>query len=372
MGPFATRAVLSSMMAATLVAAGCAKLPRGAAIESEITRPSDSQNPGFAFYRVTRDLLPAVDSWPEPNAEHAQWPIQPQGASGSIIAAGDMVNLQIWDSSDNSLLTSLEQRSVPLTDLTVSPSGRIFVPYVGDVRIAGMGPERAREAIQNQLESISPSAQVVLTVQPGRSNTVDLVSGVQSPGSYPLPDRNYSVLSLLSRGGGVPPSLRNPRVRLQRGAETYMTTVGRLYSEPRYDTVLRGGDQVIVEEDSRYFLSLGAAGKEEIVYFTKDTMTALDAISTIGGITDTRADPEGVLILREYPRSSLAAGVRGPREERVVFSIDLTDADGLFSAKNFEIQPQDVVLATESPVTLARTVVDLIGTGFGLVNRVDG
>ena len=52
----------------------------------------------------------------------------------------------------------------------------------------------------------------------------------------------------------------------------------------------------------------------------------------------------------------------------MVFTIDLTTADGLFSAGQFRIQPGDLVYGTESPVTQARTIFGLIGSAFGVVN----
>jgi polysaccharide export outer membrane protein len=84
--------------------------------------------------------------------------------------------------------------------------------------------------------------------------------------------------------------------------------------------------------------------------------------------TNHRANPEGILILREYPASAVSAGVRGPRRTRVVFTLDLTTSDGLFSARNFFIQSGDLVLATESALTDTRTILGLVGSVFGLVN----
>ena len=82
-----------------------------------------------------------------------------------------------------------------------------------------------------------------------------------------------------------------------------------------------------------------------------------------------RADPQGLLILREYPASAVSAGVRGPRQTRVVFTVDLTRADGLFSARNFQIHPDDLVIATESPVNDALAISGIIGNVFGVFNR---
>ena len=86
----------------------------------------------------------------------------------------------------------------------------------------------------------------------------------------------------------------------------------------------------------------------------------------MGGLSDARADPKGVLVLREYPMGVLKTDGTGPRMPQVVFTLDLTSADGLFAARNFYIQPGDTVLATESPVTSAQTIFGLIGAVIGV------
>ena len=53
----------------------------------------------------------------------------------------------------------------------------------------------------------------------------------------------------------------------------------------------------------------------------------------------------------------------------MVFTVDLTSADGLFSARNFRIHPGDLVLVTESPVTWAQTILGLVGSVFGLARQ---
>ena len=53
----------------------------------------------------------------------------------------------------------------------------------------------------------------------------------------------------------------------------------------------------------------------------------------------------------------------------MVFSVDLTSADGLFSARNFSIHPNDLIVATESPINDALTVSNVIGNLFGVFSR---
>lgn len=364
----AARAVLLFIVAVTGLV-GCEQLPRGAAVEREILRTPRGDISDFAIYPVDRDFLRIVADWPYTGERRLDWIAASGGPPTQVIAAGDELAITIWDSNENSLLSADGQRSVQIEALTVAPDGTIFVPYVGNTRVAGLTEQLAREHLQDEIDMVVPSAQVQLSLVEGRSNSVDLVGGVGAPGAYPLPDRNYTVLNLIAAGGGVQAGLENPQVRLIRRGAIYGTSVDRLFENPNLDTLLQGGDQVIVEEDRRYFLSLGAAGTQSQHRFPQDHVSALDAVSIIGGVESRRGDPGGVLILREYPESALRIDDSGPDHERVVFTVDLTSADGLFSARNFRIHPGDLVLVTESPITSAQTIFALFGSVVGLANQ---
>lgn len=350
--------------------------PRGAGLQSEVLAADGAVDAngeatyGFAVYEVSRNSIPALRSWPDLGANRLGWIKRQVQPASLIIAPGDLLSIVIWDAEENSLLTGAGQRSVNLKDTPVSARGHIFIPFVGSMNVSGMSAESARSSIEQQLISTIPSAQVQLSVTPGRANTANLVSGVSAPGVYPLPDRDYTLLSLLSEGGGVRPTFVNPQVRLFRGSKVYATSVARIYEDPDLDTTLVGGDRVIVEDDKRSFLSLGATGSEARHVFIKDNMTALDALAIAGGVSDARADPQGVLILRNYPMNAVRNDGTGPSKDRVVFTIDLTTADGLFSAGQFKLMPDDLVYATESPVNAAVTIFGLLGTALGFANRL--
>lgn len=340
-------------------------LPRGAALQSEVIKSSEDEDAPFAVYAVSRDTVATFAAWPHWHG-YSSWIGRTHGPSSPVINAGDRLDLVIWDSSENSLLLTQGAKVVDMKGIQVGTDGSVFIPYLDKIYIKGKSPESARTLIQDRLSEILPSAQVQLHYTAGASSSVSLVGGVGAPGTFPLPDRNFSVLKLISQGGGVAPGMRNPTVKLVRDGRTYQVFLSHLYEDAGLDVVLKGGDKVIVEQDGRYFQALGASGREELVYYTKDTINALEAMSIVGGISDARADPKGILVLREYPSKYVSKTGKGPSRTDVVFTIDLTTADGLFSARRFYIEPEDVVLVTESPVTKAQTIFGLIGGLFGL------
>lgn len=358
------------MLGAGLAVSACS-LPRGAARESEIVRDARTdQLEGFAVYRVTRDLVPVVAKWPMTGSGPRGGWLSHGGAQRTpVIAIGDQLHVVIWDSEANSLLMSPDQKAVTLSNLVVDERGGVFVPYIDHVTVAGKTAEEARRLFQEKMAGITPSAQVQLTIEPGRHNSVELVGGVGKPGSYPLFERGVTLLSLISQAGGVQPRLLNPIVRLSRGGRIYVTTVAKLYANPSFDTVLRGGDKVIIEPDPRNFISIGAARREQLVQFPKDNVSALDAVAEIGGINDFRADPKGILILRQYDQKAVSKTDSGPSQAQAIFIIDLTSADGLFAAHRFQIHPDDVVYVSESPLTTIDTISGILGTILGLGRR---
>ena len=355
-----------------LALAGCGDLPRGAPTEREVLRSAEDL-PDVQIYPVTRETLPALAHWPTAySGGYASWPGRAQVPVGRrVIAPGDTLGIAVWDGSEFPLLSGPGAPVANLTDVRVGEGGTVFVPYLGVRKVSGMTPEAARRNIQRGLSDLIDQPQVQIVLQEGRHNSVDAVAGVAAPGIYPMPDRSFTVLSLIAAAGGVSPSLRSPRVKLIRGGRTHGMLLDAIYDAPRLDATLKGGDRIIVEQDDRYFIAFGASGVESLIDFPKEEVSAMDAVGLIQGINDARGNPEALLVLRQYVGSSLVKdGGVGPVQARVIFTIDLTTADGLFSAQSFRIAPGDIVLATESPVVNLRTIFGIIGGAIGTTNTV--
>ncbi|MEC8295895.1 MAG: polysaccharide biosynthesis/export family protein [Pseudomonadota bacterium] len=363
----------------SVLALTACSVPRGSALSSEILSEQNSDAPSYQVVSVTRDNVAELTAWPVTGWKgEYKWLANPRGPQSQLIRTGDVVSVVVWDNQDNSLLSNGVSKQASLPPMVVSASGMIFMPYVGEVEIRNLTQPAARAKIQEAMTEVAPEAQVQLAVQQGAGNAADLVGGVSAPGSYPLPSRNYSILSLIAAGGGISPGLENPLVRLLRGGHVYEIRAEQLMADPNLNTILRGGDKVVVAEDDRFFTALGATGREEVVPFTRESLTAMEALSTVGGLSDSRADLKSVLVLRDYPVDDTVPtpegadySAKGPLQEQVVFAFDLTSADGLFVARKFEINPKDTVLGTETVVTSARTVLGLIGSVVGVTNAVN-
>jgi polysaccharide export outer membrane protein len=178
-----------------------------------------------------------------------------------------------------------------------------------------------------------------------------------------LTDRNIKILDIFSLAGGIDPTLTAPQVRLVRGGRTFGIPFSRLLEEPQLNTTVQGGDRVYVVDEDRTFLTLGATGSQSIFDFPKEDLSALEALALVGGVNASSANPESILVMREYAPNAVRDGIAGPPKERVVFTIDMTTADGVFSAGKFLLEDGDLIYGTESALGPALTV-------FGLGNSL--
>ncbi|MRX51312.1 polysaccharide export protein [Paracoccus sp. S-4012] len=282
------------------------------------------------------------------------------------IRPGDTLGLQIWENVDDGLLASLGQSSTTLQQLQVDGDGYIFVPYAGRVLAAGNSPDSLRRIITERLSEQTPDPQVLVTRLAGDGATVTVGGRVTAQGVYPLerPTRNLS--AMLARAGGVAIDPEIAVVTVKRGNATGKVWLNDLYANSRNDIALRGGDVILVDEDSRSFTALGALGGQTRVPLGSEEVTAIEAIALVGGLNAATADPTGVFILRDEPESVAqrvlgSTALRGP--QRFAYVLDLTRPNGLFLARDFLIRDEDTVYVTEAPFTqFSRVLGAITGT----------
>ena len=287
------------------------------------------------------------------------------------IRPGDTLGLTIWENVDDGLLANAGMNATNLQHVQIDGQGYIFVPYAGRIKAAGNTPEGLRRVITEKLDAQTPDPQVSVARVAGDGATVSVMGGVGGAGVDPIDRPRRTLSAMLSRAGGVrvPPEIA--QVKVTRGGQTGTVWLTDLYTNPQLDIALRGGDVILVDEDTRAFTAMGAMGQQNRVDFTTQSLSAIEAIARVGGLQTQFADPKGVFVLRNETaemanallgRSDLAG------EQRVVYALDLTAPSGLFNARDFVIRDGDVVYVTEAPyVQWQKAVGALTGTANSAV-----
>ena len=270
------------------------------------------------------------------------------------IQPGDVLGLTIWENVDDGLLASDAQNSTLLETVQVDGDGFIFVPYAGRIKASGNSPEAIRRIITEKLEEHTPDPQVEVRRVAGDGSAVSLVGAVGGQGVYPIERPTRTLSTMLARAGGVTIEPEIAQITVIRGSDRGRIWFQDLYSHPELDIALRGGDRILVEEDTRSFTALGATGAQARVPFEKQNLSALEAIAQVGGLISTSSDPTGVFVFRNEPEE-VAEQVLGRDDlvgaQRMIYVMDLTEPNGMFVARDFVIRDGDTLYVTEAPIT---------------------
>lgn len=290
------------------------------------------------------------------------------------INPGDTLGLTIYENVDDGLLSNEGVNASILDEVQVDGAGYIFIPYAGRIRAAGNSPERLRQIITEKLDTQTPDPQVIVRRLAGDGATVSVAGTIAQQGVFPIERPTRTLSSMLAAAGGITISPEIAQVTVIRGGHRGKIWFQDLYTTPGVDIALRGGDRILVEEDSRAFTALGATGAQSRVQFETQDLSALEAIAQVGGLNSNLADPKGVFVMRNEP-AEIANSVLGRNdlrsEQRVVYVLDLTEPNGMFMARDFVIRDGDTVYVTEAPFVQWSKTLGAITGSLNSANSLD-
>jgi polysaccharide export outer membrane protein len=253
---------------------------------------------------------------------------EPESAQAGLIglAPGDTLSVHFLDFPEASELAE-----------TVKPGGTIFVPYVGQVKVAGLMPDEAEQAIVDALKAkqVVASPQVSLNVVSARNLSVMVIGQVTAP--RPIPLFAPAPLSvILSQAGGLTPlASYHVLIAHRDGTPPVDVELDRTMSNlAALNAIVNPGDVVSVLQAGSFF-ALGELNRPGIFPITgTQHLTLIQALAIGGGPTPSAA----------LSKARILRTVNGHREE---IDIDLAKLhDG--KVADPMIQTDDILFVPKS------------------------
>jgi polysaccharide export outer membrane protein len=155
-----------------------------------------------------------------------------------IIGVGDLLNVLVWDQEKMS------------ARVRVRSDGRVSLPFLDDVPVAGLTPVALARALEDRLKQFIVKPQVTVGVEEAKPLNVSVLGQVEQPGLYNL-DPGAGVAQALAAAGGLKDFARKDRIFLLRSGRE--TRIRMTYDDVTTRTGgaftlrLRSGDVVVVE-----------------------------------------------------------------------------------------------------------------------------
>lgn len=370
-----------SVLGLSLILAACSALPRSGPSTRQVASIAEAPNGiPVAVVPLNPDIVQILDRVHRPGLADvfAGTPSAPD--SDPLIGVGDAVAITIWEASPATLATSAPIGSGALTGTgaaslpqqTVSADGTVFLPFAGNVHVAGMTAIQASQVIRDDLKGRLNQPQVLVTLVEPVQSSVTVVGAVQHSGRFPLTARGEHVLDLLVDAGGPAGPLYETAVTLSRHGRQASMPLLDILAKEQENVRLQPGDMLTVSQRAQSFIALGALGASGTngeVRFDDGDLTLTQAVARAGGLQDSRADPTGVFVFRlEEPdtvRQIMGHDVQPLADDGrvpVIYQLDMAQASSLFLAQRFNMRDNDILYVANAPVSQLQKFFQLLQT----------
>jgi polysaccharide biosynthesis/export protein len=313
-----------------------------AALAQSSPAPQDSIHQHDATTKPSRIVAPPLSGYPEPKTESQNDP------SALVIGPGDEVEITVYGATDLSQHTR------------VNSEGKISIPLIGYVRLAGLSSSEAESAIETQLRkgNVVNDPHVSVYVKEYTSGGISVAGEVTRPGVYSAvgPHRLFDILQ---SAGGLTERAASRATISHRGDENPITV--ELSTDPiqmaSSNVELLPGDTLVVPKAGIVYV-LGEVGKPGgYVLNSTGGLTLLRVVAAAGGPTHL-ASVGGTKMLRRTPN--------GLQELRVPLK-ELLHA----KVADIPVQADDIIYVPSSRLKTAMNAGALLTTvGTAAIYRV--
>lgn len=371
--------------------AGCSQFGRSGPYRGVLARAGGVSVQGSAITVVELNGQTAQQVL---EAEHAQTFAEAFGdvaPVGTVIGKGDTIDVSIWEAPPAALFGTVSPlgsvnsgiqaaRSAGLPDQMVDETGRVFVPFVGDLAVAGRSPHAVEQEIAARLQGKANHPQVIVRVTHNALKNVSVLGDVAGAGRFGITPHGERVLDALANAGGTRQVVTKIVLQITRGGKVATMPLDAVIRDPAQNVRLAPDDVVTALFQPWTFTVLGATGTNAEVPFEATGLTLAQALGRAGGLNDARADLHGVFLFRLENPAALDPAVRATARTTpdgrvpVIYRLDFSDPSAFFVAQGFRMHDHDVLYVSNAPGAdlqkFVNVVANLAYAGLGIVTQV--
>ena len=247
----------------------------------------------------------------------------PAQAKEYVIGSADVLAISVLDNKDLD------------TVVTVTPSGKIAVPLVGDVQAAGLTVAELTSRLTQEFAHNIKLAQVTVTLREVNSYRIYFLGKVAKPGVLSSKSE-VTLLQAISMAGGFTEGADLSLAYVARGSELVPVDFAKLVrGDLAQNLTLNPEDTVVIPDNPRNVIYItGEVKSPGMLSGVKERgWTALQAVMSVGGFTP----------FASLGRSHL---VRTEAGQRVNIPIDFNDL--MRAGKDIPLNPGDMIIVPRS------------------------
>ena len=380
-----TRTAARLSLSAFLLLSACSSLPTAGPSNSEVLDGVNAENNPLGIRLV--DLTPALVTTLRTRPERAMSIIDSLRSNRPVdrLGPGDVVTMSIYEAGNGLFNTKrsgeAESQSgstaETLPRLQIDRNGMISVPYAGQIRAAGHTMTEVERMVESRLADKAAQPQVIVSLVTNGSNIVYVSGDVKNPGRYPLSLAHENLLDLVSLSGGPTHSPQDTQVKVNRRGREATTSLTRIQTIAEENIPVEPQDRIQVDYLPRSYLSYGATGRVAQIQFDAATVSLAEAVARVGGLDDSRANPEAVFLFRyERPANAQVLGLTGttpvtstavipgaiPQGIPVIYKVNMRSPATYFAIQQFAMQDKDLIYIANAPTVQIYKFLSLIYT----------
>ncbi|WP_068089328.1 polysaccharide biosynthesis/export family protein [Polycladidibacter stylochi] len=356
-----------SFVLCTLLLASCSSLPAFGPSADDIQASSmptfvvsDSLLP-YQLIDVSGNIMPVLKQ------ESRQFPnnfIKQQFlTSDEVIGPSDELIIKFWEMSREGLFSYNDNDDSAFT-LTVSNSGDINPPYVGNIHVSGLTKKQIRKKLLAMYRGKAIDPEVNIHVKKVVGRGVSVLGDVKRPGRVDIPANGLRLLDVMAMTGGVIGPTWENVLTIKRKNISFPIRYDYVLDRDINNVVLLPGDVVQVERTPRKFSVYGAVSKTGNFAVNKPVVKLSDLLATSGGLNDNLAEARSVFIFRENKYTKENSPTK-------VYRLNFERPDAFILASKFMLSEGDIVfVATADASEFNKFIRTFISPSLSLSSQV--